>query len=175
MKVWNDVYTDKYRGEQVYLTTTPGSAPSLPSKINNLDIASGTIAPVSVTWNNIDPAEYASEGTFEVSGTAVTNGNMTDVTAVVTVSSDARTTAAVITSPETASVGEEFTVTAELDKAYTSIKLVNENGKNVSISSLDITDSSRARVWTIGTSLVRRLKTGHLKYSPKKSTEIMRI
>ena len=86
-------------------------------------------------------------GTFEVSGTAVTNGNMTDVTAVVTVSSDARTTAAVITSPETASVGEEFTVTAELDKAYTSIKLVNENGKNVSISSLDITDSSRARVW----------------------------
>ena len=153
MKVWNDVIPTNIVESKVYLTTTPGSAPSLPSKINNLDIASGTIAPVSVTWNNIDPAEYASEGTFEVSGTAVTNGNMTDVTAVVTVSSDARTTAAVITSPETASVGEEFTVTAELDKAYTSIKLVNENGKNVSISSLDITDSSRARVWTIGTSV----------------------
>lgn len=65
----------------VDLNTYTGEAPALPATVlahfdDNFD------RPVPVTWNAVDPSQYATKGTFDVSGTALAAN---DVTAHVTV------------------------------------------------------------------------------------------
>ncbi len=51
---------------QVY--TTPGYAPEMPSSVS-IELSTGEQRSVSVTWDEIDPADYAESGYFEVMGT----------------------------------------------------------------------------------------------------------
>ncbi|MBS1906444.1 MAG: family 43 glycosylhydrolase [Actinobacteria bacterium] len=62
--------------------TVAGAAPVLPKAA--LTTASGTTKTVSVAWAGVDPASYASPGTFTVSGVAQDDSRM-PVTATVTV------------------------------------------------------------------------------------------
>ncbi|MHB8061549.1 MAG: glycosyl hydrolase 53 family protein [Ruminiclostridium sp.] len=85
MKVWTDAYTTSVVESGVYATTNKGAAPVLPPTVKNLNVATGEITDVPVTWDTIDPASYTEAGTFTVKGTAASTGNMNKVTASVTV------------------------------------------------------------------------------------------
>lgn len=58
----------------VSLYTTPGTAPSLPSSVT-VELSSGETRTVSVTWDPIDPSQYAETGYFDTMGT-VDNSNV---------------------------------------------------------------------------------------------------
>ena len=57
------------------ITTEVGKKPSLPKKIS----ANGGKATLTVTWDNVDPTQYAYAGTSEISGTA-SNGQKVTAT-----------------------------------------------------------------------------------------------
>ena len=65
---------------QVRLTTTAGTAPQLPATLE-AQYADGYTRPIPVTWENVDPAAYATPGTVTVHGSAAG----TDVSALVSV------------------------------------------------------------------------------------------
>nr|WP_244999144.1 discoidin domain-containing protein [Paenibacillus aceris] len=54
--------------QPVTVESKPGIAPTLPSKVNVIQ-KNGTQRQVQVTWDAVDPAQYAKTGTFTVSGT----------------------------------------------------------------------------------------------------------
>ena len=58
--------------EPTTVTTGPGVAPTLPATVP-AHFADGSTRPVAVTWDAIDPAQYAAVGEFTISG-AVTTG-----------------------------------------------------------------------------------------------------
>lgn len=68
--------------KQVYVTTTVGTAPVLPSKVTAVYSDSSTSS-VSVNWDTIDPVKYFTAGTFTVKG-SVSSTTMSAI-AVVTV------------------------------------------------------------------------------------------
>ncbi|SPF48739.1 S-layer domain protein (fragment) [Candidatus Desulfosporosinus infrequens] len=51
----------------IKVTTTPGVAPALPSTVI-ANMSNGRTELVNVTWANVTPSQYGSEGTFTVSG-----------------------------------------------------------------------------------------------------------
>ncbi|HJA03687.1 MAG TPA: Ig-like domain-containing protein [Candidatus Microbacterium stercoravium] len=53
--------------EDVAVRTTLGEAPSLPERVWTIP-ENGPLAYTDVVWDSIDPADYAEEGAFEVSG-----------------------------------------------------------------------------------------------------------
>lgn len=92
-KVWNEAFAKNVVESEVYAATRTAVAPRLPKKVHSLDLRSGAMSEVGVTWDPIDPSDYAARGSFTVHGTAhvtVPNGGrgiaMTAVTATVDVS-----------------------------------------------------------------------------------------
>ena len=59
--------------ESVFVTTAVGSQPSLPYQVR-ASLDDGTVKDYQVTWDSVDPSQYAKAGTFEVSGSVV-DGN----------------------------------------------------------------------------------------------------
>lgn len=53
--------------EDVAVRTTPGTAPDLPAQVE-LVYANGSRAQAPVSWQTVDPAQYAAEGSFTVLG-----------------------------------------------------------------------------------------------------------
>lgn len=53
--------------EDVAVRTTTGEAPSLPDRVWTIP-ENGPLAYTGVAWDSIDPADYADEGSFEVTG-----------------------------------------------------------------------------------------------------------
>lgn len=91
-KVWNDAFAKNVVESSLYAATPPGASPALPATVTSLDLATGTRSQVPVVWNAIDPASYATAGTFTVHGTAQVTvpvagrgAAMTDVAATVEV------------------------------------------------------------------------------------------
>ena len=85
MKVWKDAYATSVVESGVYATTDKGVAPVLPATVKNLNVATGEVTQVPVTWEAVHTADYAEAGSFTVKGTASSTGNMDEVTATVTV------------------------------------------------------------------------------------------
>ena len=56
--------------ESVFVTTAVGSQPSLPYQVR-ASLDDGTVQDYQVSWDQVDPSQYAKAGTFEVSGTVV--------------------------------------------------------------------------------------------------------
>jgi arabinogalactan endo-1,4-beta-galactosidase len=85
-KVWNDAFAKNVVESHVFATTRARVAPTLPTTVTSLDLRTGVRSTVRVTWSAINPASYATPGTFTVNGTAnVTNlggGKGTTMTAV---------------------------------------------------------------------------------------------
>ena len=52
------------------MTTDQGAAPALPATVKSLDLATGAVSDVPVTWAPVDPADYANAGAFTVKGIA---------------------------------------------------------------------------------------------------------
>ena len=126
MKVWNDAYATSVVESGVYATTNRGVAPVLPATVKNLNAATGEITQVPVTWEAIDPANYAEAGSFTVKGTAASTGNMDEVAATVTVLG----ISADLTGPDKVTEGEEFDV---------DLALTNFGNSSASINAADIT------------------------------------
>ena len=80
--VWNDAFAKGVIESSVYVTTTAGTLPSLPSTVKELNVATGKISDVAVKW---DSATFPAAGVFEVKGVASATGNMNEVIAYVTV------------------------------------------------------------------------------------------
>lgn len=56
-----------------------------------------------------------------------------------------------IEAPEAAEIGEEFELKVTLDNKYTALKLVNETGRAVSMTGLNVTYGETAATWNIST------------------------
>lgn len=69
-KVWNDAFAKNVVESHVFAATHAGMAPKLPTTVASLDLQTGARSDIGVTWDPIDPANYASPGTFTVHGTA---------------------------------------------------------------------------------------------------------
>ncbi|MDR1428479.1 MAG: glycosyl hydrolase 53 family protein, partial [Bifidobacteriaceae bacterium] len=69
-KAFNDAFAKNVVESGLYARTMAGTAPVLPATVRNLNVATGVSGLVAVTWDPIDPAAYASDGTFTVHGTA---------------------------------------------------------------------------------------------------------
>ncbi|WP_086664564.1 glycosyl hydrolase 53 family protein [Lentzea kentuckyensis] len=69
-KVWHDAFAKNVVESHVFAATRVRVAPTLPTTVTSLDLRSGVRSTVKVTWNAINPASYATPGTFTVSGTA---------------------------------------------------------------------------------------------------------
>jgi arabinogalactan endo-1,4-beta-galactosidase len=126
MKVWKDAYATSVVESGVYATTDRGVAPVLPATVENLNVGTGEITQVPVTWEAIDPTEYAEAGSFTVRGVAASTGNMDEVAATVTVLG----ISADLTGPDKATEGEEFEV---------NLTLTNFGNSPESINAADIT------------------------------------
>ncbi|WP_117208577.1 glycosyl hydrolase 53 family protein [Allorhizocola rhizosphaerae] len=73
-KVWNDAFAKNVVESHVFAATRARVAPTLPTTVTSLDLRTGVRSTVRVTWSAINPASYATPGTFTVSGTAtITN------------------------------------------------------------------------------------------------------
>lgn len=68
-KVWNDAFAKNVVESSLYVGTCKGVSPVLPATVKSLDLQSGVTSDVGVTWDAVDPATYASQGTFTVHGT----------------------------------------------------------------------------------------------------------
>ncbi len=91
-KAWNDAFAKNVVESSVSATATAGQTPALPETVKSLDLATGAVSDVKVSWDSIDADLYAEPGTFTVSGTAAVtvpgDGKgkaMDQVTATVTV------------------------------------------------------------------------------------------
>jgi arabinogalactan endo-1,4-beta-galactosidase len=69
-KVWNDAFAKNAVESRLYVATDKGAAPDLPATVKSVDLQTGVTSAVAVAWDPIDPASYASAGTFTVNGTA---------------------------------------------------------------------------------------------------------
>ncbi|MFD2329891.1 DUF4962 domain-containing protein [Cohnella sp. GCM10020058] len=88
---------------QPAIVVTPvGSAPALPEAVTAV-YAEQTTGPVTVTWADVNPSQYAVPGTFTITGAVA--GSSIPAQAVVTVVNDS---AALLTGPGTARAGEPF-------------------------------------------------------------------
>jgi arabinogalactan endo-1,4-beta-galactosidase len=68
-KVWNDAFAKNVLESSLYVGTCKGVSPVLPVTVKSLDLQSGVTSRVRVIWDAVDPASYASQGTFTVHGT----------------------------------------------------------------------------------------------------------
>ena len=80
--VWNDAFAIAVVESSVYVTTTVGKSATLPTTVKNLNVATGVITDVAVTW---DSALFSTAGVFEIKGIASATGNMNEVAAYITV------------------------------------------------------------------------------------------
>lgn len=69
-KAWNDAFAKNVVESGVYAATRTGVAPTLPTTVHSLDLRSGAMSNVQVSWDPIDPSNYAKPGWFIVHGTA---------------------------------------------------------------------------------------------------------
>ncbi len=97
-QVWNQALTPEQVAAQtgevatptgladgtVEVTTNAGVAPELPATVD-ASFSDDYDRPVAVTWEDVDPADYADAGTFTVAGTVAGAAAGSTVTAVVTV------------------------------------------------------------------------------------------
>jgi len=88
IKAFKDTIATNAVESGIYVTTKAGTAPALPATVKNVDAKTGVITSVPVAWAAVAPSSYASPGTFEVTGTATTGGNMNGVRAYVSVSGE---------------------------------------------------------------------------------------
>ena len=88
IKVYKDAFATNAVESGIYVTTLTGTAPALPATVKNINAATGVITDVPVSWGNVTASSYAAPGTFTVTGTATTSGNMNAVTAQVSVVDD---------------------------------------------------------------------------------------
>lgn len=94
--------------DPVNITTAAGYAPVLPAEVTKV-WNDGTTTQAAVTWDSIDPAEYAEAGTFTVQG--IVDGTSISASALVTVTNSAAVT---LTGPEQVTEGTDFTLTCSL-------------------------------------------------------------
>lgn len=66
--VYNKTFAKNVLEGNVYVTTNKTNAPALPSKVNMLTMSDGSIVPVPVTWNAVNPNDYLNVGGFTVTG-----------------------------------------------------------------------------------------------------------
>ena len=71
--------------EEIEVNTTSGTAPILPATVNAV-YNTGESEARAVTWDEVDPSDYATQGTFTVNGTVT--GLDISAKAIVTVASD---------------------------------------------------------------------------------------
>ena len=69
-KAFNDAFAKNVVESERVGDHRPGAAPALPATVKSLDLATGAVSDVPVTWAPVDPADYANAGTFTVKGTA---------------------------------------------------------------------------------------------------------
>lgn len=69
-KAWNDAFAKNVVESAVYAATRARIAPRLPTSVHSLDLRSGALSTVQVTWDPINPGSYATRGSFTVHGTA---------------------------------------------------------------------------------------------------------
>jgi len=77
-KVWNDAFATNVIESVVYLTVVEGEKPVLPTRIKNLDVGTGVVSDVDVTWSDM---VFSGVGTVTIDGVATCNGNMKEVVA----------------------------------------------------------------------------------------------
>jgi arabinogalactan endo-1,4-beta-galactosidase len=70
MLAFTQAFAKNVLESQVSVATDQGSAPALPATVKSLDVATGAITSVPVTWSPVAPSSYASPGTFTVTGVA---------------------------------------------------------------------------------------------------------
>ncbi|MFY9714793.1 MAG: immunoglobulin-like domain-containing protein [Microbacterium sp.] len=103
------------RVEPIAVSTRAGTAPVLPDA--QLTTADGEVKTASVAWEGVDPADYASAGTFTVRGVAQDESRM-PVTATVTV---------------TPGIGVEASTRCVAGKAVVIAKVSNESSQSASV------------------------------------------
>ncbi|WP_102194506.1 immunoglobulin-like domain-containing protein [Microbacterium aurantiacum] len=101
--------------EPIAVSTRAGTAPVLPNA--QLTTADGAVKTASVSWEGVDPADYANAGTFTVSGVAQDESRM-PVTATVTV---------------TPGIGVEASTRCVAGKAVVIAKVTNESSQSASV------------------------------------------
>lgn len=68
---WNDAFAKNVVESAKSVVTSKGQAPALPSTVKSLDVATGVISDVPVTWDAVSASQYANAGaSFTVNGTA---------------------------------------------------------------------------------------------------------
>ncbi|WP_246294242.1 glycosyl hydrolase 53 family protein [Paenibacillus planticolens] len=80
--VYNKTFAKNVLEGNVYVTTNKTKAPALPAKVNMLTMSDGSIVPVPVTWNAVNPNDYLGVGGFTVTGKTA-YGNVTAKVSVV--------------------------------------------------------------------------------------------
>lgn len=76
LDVYHKVFAQRLLETPLYRTTFVKTAPDLPAKIPMLTLSDGSVELIPVAWEAIDPARYASPGSFSVSGVTA-YGNVT--------------------------------------------------------------------------------------------------
>ncbi len=74
--VFNKSFAKNILENNVYVTTVEKSAPTLPDTVSMLTTSDGSVTPVPVTWDAVDPALYEVPNNFTVTG-ATEYGNVT--------------------------------------------------------------------------------------------------
>ena len=109
--------------DPVQVRTSAGVAPQLPELVT-VQYNDGSREMLPVTWDDVDPAQYAEEGTFQVQGTVEGNGTTTAVATVVVGAGGEEpgdTTAPVVSATVDAEL-RTVTVTATDDVGVTSVE-----------------------------------------------------
>ncbi|WP_402461516.1 family 43 glycosylhydrolase, partial [Isoptericola aurantiacus] len=123
--------------DDVELTVQVGDAPVLPAQVS-VTYADGSAGSLAVTWDDVDPADYAAAGTFEVAGT-LAQGVSLPARAVVTVTDEPVAVEDLRVSPEALelAVGGERTMTATVIPANASARQVSWTSADTSVATVD--------------------------------------
>jgi len=110
----------------IYITTPEELAPALPATVKELNVATGETSEAAVSWNAVNPASFATPGTFTVTGTAAAKGNMNAVTAYVTVVERLPITSLAIGAPAVTTVvrGSTYNFDADVNEGALTDKIV---------------------------------------------------
>lgn len=155
--------------QPINVSTVAGTAPVLPTKVTAV-YSDGSSRQVDVTWDSIQPTQYAQAGTFEVEGTVA--GTTIKAKAVVTVSSGGSysgdgggtvvtptkpeikvgtdgTVAIVDTKPVVSSDKKTVTSTVDKDTIEKAFDKAKENADGTKKITLEVSKVDRAKQYTL--------------------------
>jgi len=126
----------------VIVTTSKGTAPSLPSTVTAVN-SDASQSPVSVTWNSIDPSLYSQVGSFTVKGVVASTGVVPKASVTVIEGSGPVLSFDVISDTHINNSSSTDIYNQHLTAALTDMSQVNPNA-NALIVDGDITDGGNA-------------------------------